>query len=515
MELGPGTLIGGRYRLERLLGRGGMGEVWAAQHTVTRRAVALKFLNVDQGVVPQMRRRFMREARAATAVNHPNVIQVHDVFELEDETPVMVMDLLTGEALGDKLAREGKLSVETAARLLVPVISAVGTAHAAGVVHRDLKPENIFLVRAHDGDGEPEVKVLDFGIAKLGASLDLAQTGAVTGTGAVLGTPYYMALEQAYGEKDVDHRADIWSLGVVIYECLVGRRPIEGDNFGQIVKFLNHGTIPRLAEVAPHVPADLDTLVFRMLQRAREDRPQDLREVSVVLRRYTTIGARTFGGPQAPQPTGGAETPEPAAAAPEVPTVRGMGASTPRVVDPDMVTMEVASAEKAPEPRSQPGSGRGGPARPAPPADVTLAESAAAVPAATPPTSRRTALIAGVGAVVGIAVSAALVLGLAPSARRPHAAPTATTTVEEARPVEAARPVEEARPVDTATGAASGAPAPPASSGPAPLVLKPLKPGPLGSARPPASGAPSARPAASASARPGKPKGGLVDDPPF
>src|SRR6185437_15112537 len=256
MDLSAGSVIGGRYRLDRLLGRGGMGEVWAATHAVTLREVALKFLKVDDGTLPVMRRRFLREARAAAAVKHPNVILVHDVFELDDQTPVMVMDMLSGEPLSERLAREGAISMAETARLMAPVVSAVGTAHEAGIIHRDLKPENIFLADAggHDGGGPPmppgevDVKVLDFGIAKLSGGVELGQTGNITGTGAVLGTPYYMALEQAYGEKDVDHRADVWSLGVILYECLSGKRPVTGDNFGQIIKHLTHDAIPPLTQ---------------------------------------------------------------------------------------------------------------------------------------------------------------------------------------------------------------------------------------------------------------------------
>src|SRR5580658_9486144 len=142
-----GELVAKRYRLDRELGRGGMGVVWEATHLVTRRRVALKFVIGPAHRRADLRRRFLREARAASAANHPNVVEVLDVFELEDSTPVMVMELLFGETLRDKLVRERKLSLEAAASIALPVIAAVGTAHAVGIVHRDLKPENIFLLR--------------------------------------------------------------------------------------------------------------------------------------------------------------------------------------------------------------------------------------------------------------------------------------------------------------------------------------------------------------------------------
>ena len=179
-----GTLIGGRFRLERMLGEGGMGVVWAATHAVTRKPVALKFLKRSRNDDARAVQRFLREARAACAVRHPSVVEVHDVLELEDGSPVMVMDLLSGETLAQRLTRERVMSLPDVTRIMVHVCSAVGCAHALGIVHRDLKPENIFLVQSPSGRA---VKVLDFGIAKLTASEgDAAQTGVITGTGAIL-----------------------------------------------------------------------------------------------------------------------------------------------------------------------------------------------------------------------------------------------------------------------------------------------------------------------------------------
>ncbi len=242
MELSSGAVVGGRYRLERLLGEGGMGAVWAASHVMTRKGVALKFLKAAGATHPDLVRRFIREARAASAVRHPNVVQIHDVLQLDDGLPVMVMDLLRGESLGERVERERIIPLPELARILVPVMSAIGTAHALGIVHRDLKPDNIFLTRL--GDERVEPMVLDFGIAKLSAmDGDAASTANLTKTGSMLGTPYYMSPEQAFGEKDVDHQADIWSLGVILYECLSGKRPVDGDNFGQLVKVLATGGI--------------------------------------------------------------------------------------------------------------------------------------------------------------------------------------------------------------------------------------------------------------------------------
>jgi serine/threonine protein kinase len=302
-ELVTGAVIAGRFHLDRRIGEGGMGVVWAATHLVTRKPVALKMLKPERAADPALRQRFIREARAVCAVQHPNIVEIHDVLETEDGSPVMVMDLLHGESLGQRLDRETRLPPTEVARLILPVVSAVGTAHASGVVHRDLKPDNIFL--AEEGDDTLSVKVLDFGIAKvLATETDAAATGGLTGTGAMLGTPYYMAPEQIFGERDIDHRADIWAIGVILYECLSGRRPTQADNIGQILKIITTDGIAPLDLVAPDVPVDLARLVRRMLTRDRAARPQSLGEVQATLRRFTDAAVRSFGDPAVALPRG-------------------------------------------------------------------------------------------------------------------------------------------------------------------------------------------------------------------
>jgi eukaryotic-like serine/threonine-protein kinase len=300
IELEANAVVLGRFRLDRLLGEGGMGVVWAATNTVTLKPTALKFLKSAHAADPRVRQRFLREARAACAVRHPNVVEIHDVLELEDGAPVMVMDLLEGETLGHRLDREQSIPLDQLAAILLPVVSAVGTAHAHGVVHRDLKPDNIFLVR--NSDGSQTVCVLDFGIAKMThTDGSAAETGGLTGTGAMLGTPYYMSPEQIFGERDIDHRTDIWALGVILYECLSGARPTQADNIGQILKIVTTDGIRPLETVAPWVPADVAQLVGRMLSRDRALRPSSLREVRAVLEPYGDVLVNTFGDPIAPQ----------------------------------------------------------------------------------------------------------------------------------------------------------------------------------------------------------------------
>ena len=258
-DLVPGAVIAGRYRLERLLGEGGMGEVWAATHEITGGRVALKFLKASLDP-KDARRRFLREARASTLVDHPNVVPIRDVVDHAD-TPVLVMDLLTGETLSDRLHRLGSLELGDAARIALQVVAAVGAAHEVGVIHRDLKPENVFLSRATATGGEV-VRVLDFGIAKL-MRVDPSDFagGQVTQSGTLVGTPAYMAPEQVFGEKNLDHRVDIWAIGVILHEALTGYRPIEGENYGQIAKKLLSGPIVTIATRRPDLPEDVITVV--------------------------------------------------------------------------------------------------------------------------------------------------------------------------------------------------------------------------------------------------------------
>jgi len=296
MMLAPGLVLDGRYRLERRIGEGGMGVVWAAHDVTTGSECALKLIK-ESASDPDARRRFVLEGRAASAVRHPNVVQVREVLELDDGAPVIVMELLDGESLRDLLAREGRIALGPLLDILVPVISAAGAAHALGVVHRDLKPENIFLSRT--ADGERVVKVLDFGIAKLTAlDGEAARSTGVT-TGAVLGTPAYMAPEQVFGERDIDHRADSWALGIVLYQCLTGVLPSQGDHVGQVLKNVLSRPFEPLDQLVDGVPRELAELVARMLTRDRAHRPADLREVFEIVCRHASVSAPEFGPPAA------------------------------------------------------------------------------------------------------------------------------------------------------------------------------------------------------------------------
>jgi eukaryotic-like serine/threonine-protein kinase len=287
----PGQIVAERYRLEEHLGEGGIGVVCAATHLVLGRPVAIKFL---KAAGPESVARFHREARITAMLRHPHIVDVHDVFDLPDGTCAIVMDRLTGESLHHRFRREGPQTVSAMASFLLPVASALGAAHAQGIIHRDLKPENIFL--AIDAQGAWTVKVLDFGLAKAAAAdggFD-PQTGKLTRTGALLGTPHYMAPEQVFAEKDVDVRADMWALGVILYEGLAGVRPVEGNSFGQIFRQVTMGQIVPLEARLPWIPAPVRDLVHQLLQRDRRSRPSDVRLVHDTLAPF--FGARA-GGP--------------------------------------------------------------------------------------------------------------------------------------------------------------------------------------------------------------------------
>jgi eukaryotic-like serine/threonine-protein kinase len=283
--------------LVRPLGRGGMGEVWEATHIITRRPVALKRLLHTLNSHPDglARARFVLEAQTACAVEHPNVVEILDFMEGGTEPPVIVMELLHGETLAARLSREHALPLDETARVLLPVVSAVGTAHCRGIIHRDLKPANVFLSRK--GGSEPVVKVLDFGIAKW-VVLDAGESALRTQTGSTLGTPCYMAPEQAIGDRMVDHRVDIWSLGVIFYECLSGARPVEGENAAHMVmRLLSTGIIP-IEQLVPTLPRNLAELIGRMLSREPAQRPEDLREVCAALAPLGRVSVPPFAEPR-------------------------------------------------------------------------------------------------------------------------------------------------------------------------------------------------------------------------
>jgi serine/threonine protein kinase len=269
----------GRYRLDERLGAGGMGSIWRAQHLVLAAPVAVKL--IDREAVPDEETlgRFMREAQSAATLRSPHVVQILD-YGVDDKLPFIVMELLDGENLAQRLRRLGRLPSSDTARIVTHMWRAVGRAHEAGIVHRDLKPENVFLIRNED---EEIAKVLDFGVAKVATAALGGEQGTRTRTGSILGTPYYMSPEQAQGNKAVDHRSDLWSLGVIAFECLLGQRPFYSDGLGDLVLQICIRDIPIPSQIGS-VPLGFDAWFARAVARDPEARFQSARELTDALR---------------------------------------------------------------------------------------------------------------------------------------------------------------------------------------------------------------------------------------
>ena len=219
----------GNYQITSVIGEGGMGTVYLGEHRTLRRKAAVKVLKRQFAADANMVKRFVEEARAASAVAHPNIVDIHDVGTLVDGLPFMLMEYLAGESLGRRLARVGRLSPSEARSIVIQASSALEAVHDRGVVHRDLKPDNLFLVPDSLVPGGERVKVLDFGVAKLRG--DLSGGGVQTRSGTLLGTPHYMSPEQCRGLNDlIDSRTDIYALGVILYEMLCGETPFQAPS---------------------------------------------------------------------------------------------------------------------------------------------------------------------------------------------------------------------------------------------------------------------------------------------
>ncbi|MBS2015644.1 MAG: serine/threonine protein kinase [Deltaproteobacteria bacterium] len=278
----PGRVIADRYALQSVLGRGGMAVVWRAEHTRLRSPVAVKLLGDAVAGQPDAVPRFLREAQACAAIRGANVVQVLD-FGVEEGTPYIAMELLEGETLRERLERVGRLTASETLGVVEPVAKAIARAHKRGIVHRDLKPGNIHLCRPDDDEDGEIVKVLDFGIAKI---LEGASVGQLTMTGQLLGTVGYMSPEQARGRMDLDHRSDLWSLGVIAYQCLVGALPYPEGNAIELRLAICAGPIPVPSEVAPglRLPEAFDAWFARATRRSPDERFQSAAEMAEGLR---------------------------------------------------------------------------------------------------------------------------------------------------------------------------------------------------------------------------------------
>lgn len=285
-----GDIISGKYTIEHVLGVGGMGAVVAALDTSLRRRVAIKVMLPRAMNVPHARERFMREARAAAAITSEHVVRIIGVDTLETGMPYMVMEHLTGSDLARALSSRGPLPIQEVVDYVLQACEAIAEAHALGLVHRDIKPLNIFLESR--ADGSTRVKVLDFGLSKAIAGSD-GDEGSLTATGMIGGTPHYMSPEQIRSLKDVDARTDVWSIGVLLFECLAGKRPFEAETVPAI--FAKILTEPPLSirSVRPEVPRELEEIVLRCLERAAEHRTQTIAELVSALAPFGSGASRT------------------------------------------------------------------------------------------------------------------------------------------------------------------------------------------------------------------------------
>ncbi|HEY2364878.1 MAG TPA: serine/threonine-protein kinase, partial [Polyangiaceae bacterium] len=275
LALQPGDVLAGRYRLRRILGTGGMGAIWEAYNEATDRGFAIKLLHPTAARDPIIMQRFLQEAKAAGRLRHPAIIEVYDMGT-ESNVPYMVMELLTGESLEERLRREGKLPVETALRFVKACAEGLVVAHAQGIVHRDLKPGNIFL-HVSSANADPVPKILDFGISKV---TDPDRDIGLTISGVILGTPSYMSPEQYRADEHLDGRSDIWSLGVVLCKCLTGQSPFASRRFEEIAVEVVRAERLDLAKVTADLPANVATIIERCLEKDRDKRFSSAHELA-------------------------------------------------------------------------------------------------------------------------------------------------------------------------------------------------------------------------------------------
>jgi serine/threonine-protein kinase len=296
-------ILANRYRLERQLGKGGMGSVWLAEHLALRSWVAVKLMDPAIAATPEGAERFRREAQAAASLRSAHVVQVLD-YGVHETTPFLVMELLHGESLAGCIEREKRLTPERTLTIMTQVARALGRAHNAGIVHRDLKPDNIFLVKEDD---QELVKILDFGIAKTPQS---TFGGMETRTGVTMGTPYYMSPEQVEGKRAVDFRTDLWAMAVITSECMTGVRPFDGSTFGELLLNICARPIAPPSSQGLHL-AGFDAWFAKATSRESEQRFTSAQELA------TTLADVVRGAPRAAYAA--APTPAPVLSSPAAP----------------------------------------------------------------------------------------------------------------------------------------------------------------------------------------------------
>jgi hypothetical protein len=299
ISMEPGRVIAGKFRLTRQLGQGGMGSVWGAVHQTLGREVAVKFLHPQSDHVSSLTERFVSEARMAASIKHRFVVDVFDFGVTEDAVPYMVLELLHGKSLADRMDHGPAFPVRQAVQLMADCLRGLQVVHDTGIIHRDLKPDNIFVIEDADGVFP---KLIDFGISKRTESVlpppgtPEARQSRLTQPGTVVGTPYYMSPEQLRGRQNLDRRSDVYSMGVMLYELLVGRLPFEADNIGDLMVAITVSGAPPLSAARPELGAEFAAVVKRALSPAPEDRFQsalELRDALLAALPSLPLSART------------------------------------------------------------------------------------------------------------------------------------------------------------------------------------------------------------------------------
>ncbi len=318
-----GEVLGGKYEVEGILGRGGMGVVVAARHRELSQKVAIKCLLPHALAIRDVVERFAREARAAAQIHGEHVARVIDVGRFDDGTPYMVMEHLRGHDLADELHRRGALPVTEAVRYLLETCEAIAQAHALRIVHRDLKPANLYL--AETPGRAPIIKVLDFGISKVVEP----NADALTKTASVMGTPFYMSPEQLLSAKNVDERTDIWALGVILYELLAGRPPFTGESVAEIVAQILHNAPQPLRVYRPDVPPALEAAIARCMQSKPEARFANVALLAFALAEHADAADRDSAAAIARVLGASPPTAEPAQPAPRPSTPAAAQSSRP------------------------------------------------------------------------------------------------------------------------------------------------------------------------------------------